>query len=59
VAASTTEVEGVIGYQAITVTPAKTAPMPQAALPSMMILPSVLFIRSMKNGSRLVRFSWA
>ena len=41
VVASTTEVEGVIGYHATTVTPAKTAPMPQAALPSMMILPAV------------------
>jgi len=41
VVASTTEVDGVIGYHATTVTPAKTAPMPQAALPSMMILPVV------------------
>ena len=43
-----------IGYQATTVTPANTAPRPQAALPSMMILPVVAFIRSMKNGSCLV-----
>ena len=48
VVASITEVDGVMGYHATTVTPAKTAPMPQAALPSMMILPAVWSIRSMK-----------
>ena len=48
VVASTTEVDGVIGYQATTVTPANTAPMPHAALPSMMIFPWVWSIRSMK-----------
>lgn len=37
-----------VGYQATTVTPAKTAPMAQAALPSMMIFPAVWSIRSMK-----------
>ena len=54
VVASISEVDGVMGYHATTVTPANTAPMPHAALPSMMILPLVWFIRSMKYGSCLV-----
>ncbi len=41
VVASTSEVEGVMGYHATTVTPANTAPMPAAALPSIMIFPAV------------------
>src|SRR5262245_60764333 len=40
------EEEGVIGYQATTVTPAIMQPMAAAALPSMRILPAVSFIRS-------------
>src|ERR1019366_4797459 len=43
---STSEEEGVIGYQVTTVQPANIAPSAQAALPSMMILPAVSFIRS-------------
>src|SRR6185312_17167366 len=38
---STTEDDGVMGYQPTTVTPANIAPMAAAALPSMMILPLV------------------
>src|SRR5690348_9546936 len=38
--------DGVIGYQATTVQPAITQPMAAAALPSMMILPAVLSMRS-------------
>src|ERR1700748_1143804 len=38
---STTDEEGVIGYQVTTVTPANMAPRAAAELPSMMILPSV------------------
>ena len=53
---SASEEEGVIGYQATTVTPAIMQPMAAAALPSMMILPAVLFIRSRRKGSVLVRF---
>src|SRR5438093_10020136 len=39
--------EGVIGYQATTVTPAIMQPMAAAAFPSMRILPAVSFIGSM------------
>ena len=42
-----------IGYQVTTVTPANMQPMAAAALPSMMILPAVSFIRSTRNGSCL------
>ena len=59
VVASTSEVDGVMGYHATTVTPANTAPMPHAALPSMMILPLVWFIGSMKYGSCLVKVAFA
>ncbi len=48
--------DGVIGYQVATVQPANTAPRAQAALPSMMILLPLAFIRSTRNGSVLVRF---
>src|SRR5947207_3246919 len=48
--------EGVIGYQATTVTPAIMQPMAAAALPSIRILPAVSFIGSNENGSCLVRF---
>ena len=40
--------EGVIGYQATTVTPASMQPIAAAALPSIRILPFVSFIGSMK-----------
>src|ERR1019366_2830056 len=43
---STSDDEGVMGYQVTTVQPANMAPSAQAALPSMMILPAVSFIRS-------------
>src|SRR2546426_8491874 len=51
--------DGVIGYQATTVTPAIMQPMAAAALASMMILPAISFIASMKKGSCLVRFASA
>src|SRR5437867_11996153 len=51
--------EGVIGYQATTVTPAIMQPMAAAELPSMRILPVVSFIRSMVNGSCFVKFAAA
>src|ERR1700690_1762720 len=38
---STSDDDGVIGYQMTTVAPAKTQPRAAAALPSMMILPAV------------------
>src|SRR5438132_12662840 len=51
--------DGVIGYQATTVTPASMQPMAAAALPSMRILPAVLFIGSMQYGSCFVKFASA
>src|ERR1051325_719175 len=51
--------DGVMGYQATTVTPAIMQPMAAAALPSMRILPAVSFIGSMRNGSCFVRFASA
>src|SRR2546430_15296717 len=51
--------DGVIGYQATTVTPASMQPIAAAALPSIRILPAVLFIGSMQYGSCLVRFASA
>src|SRR6266581_4072618 len=53
---SQSDEDGVIGYQATTVTPAIMQPIAAAALPSMRILPAVLFIGSMKNGSCFVKF---
>ena len=47
--------DGVIGYQATTVTPAIMQPMAAAALPSIRILPAVSFIGSIENGSCLVK----
>src|SRR5215470_3410917 len=47
--------DGVIGYQATTVTPAIMQPMAAAALPSMRILPAVAFIFSMTYGSCFVK----
>ena len=49
---STSEEDGVIGYQVTTVTPANSAPIAAAALPSTMILPAVASIRRTANGSR-------
>src|SRR5258708_21031754 len=46
--------EGVIGYQATTVTPAIMQPMAAAAFPSMRILPALSFIVSLTHGSCLV-----
>ena len=48
--------EGVIGYQAITVTPAIMQPSAAAALPSTSTIPAVLFIRSTAYGSCLTRW---
>src|SRR6266436_1931842 len=56
---SQSEDEGVIGYQATTVTPAIMQPMAAAALPSMRILPAVSFIDSITYGSCFVRFASA
>ena len=44
-----------MGYQVTTVTPANMQPSAQAALPSMMILPAVSFMRSTRYGSVLVK----
>src|ERR1700752_3082694 len=44
---STSDDEGVIGYQVTTVHPANMQPSPAAELPSTMILPAVLSMRSM------------
>jgi hypothetical protein len=44
---STSEDEGVMGYQVTTVHPANMQPRAAAELPSMMILPAVLSMRSM------------
>src|ERR1017187_641193 len=46
---STSDDEGVMGYQVTTVQPANMQPSAQAALPSMMILPAVSFMRSTWN----------
>src|SRR6202142_1602056 len=44
---STSDDEGVIGYQVTTVQPANMHPIAAAELPSTMILPAVLFMRWM------------
>ncbi len=49
---STSDDEGVIGYQVTTVTPAKSAPSAHAALPSTMIFPRVASMRRTAYGSR-------
>src|SRR5580693_3115020 len=51
--------DGVMGYQVTTETPAKRAPIAQAELPSIIILPSVLYMGSTKNGSCFLIFSLA
>src|SRR5690348_16246993 len=56
---SAREDEGVIGYQLNTVHPAKTQPRAEAELPSMMIFPRFLSIRSMRYGSAFVRLAVA
>ena len=43
-----------MGYQVTTVTPANMEPSAAAELPSMMIMPLVLSMRSTLNGSALV-----
>ncbi len=55
ISVSTSEEDGVMGYQVTTVTPANMAPRAHAALPSTMILPAVAFMRSTRQGSALVR----
>src|SRR5579864_5713063 len=56
---SHSEDEGVIGYQATTVTPAIMQPMAAAAFPSIRILPAVSFIGSMTYGSCFVKVASA
>src|SRR5438105_10491194 len=56
---SASDDDGVIGYQLSTVHPAKTHPRAEAELPSIMILPMFLFIRSMRYGSAFVRLAVA
>jgi hypothetical protein len=51
--------DGVIGYHVTTVTPPKIEPIAAAALPSMMIFPSVAFIRSTRHLFWRGRFSFA
>ena len=53
--ASASEVEGVIGYQAATVAPAKTQPSPAASLPEIMILPLVSFAARTLSGNGSVK----
>ena len=48
---STSEDEGVMGYQVTTVTPPNIAPRAAAAFPSMMIFPRLASIRRISNGS--------
>ncbi len=55
ISVSTSDDEGVIGYHVTTVIPANIQPSAQAALPSMMILPAVAFMRSTRYGSVLVK----
>ncbi len=52
---STSDDDGVIGYQLTTVTPANRQPSAVAALPSITIFPAVAFIRSTRQRSVLVR----
>src|SRR5215831_8668921 len=47
--------DGVIGYQATTVTPANMQPIAAAALPSTSTWPAVLSIRATRYGSRFWR----
>src|SRR5678815_2405509 len=56
---SQSDEDGVIGYHATTVTPAIMQPIAAAAFPSMRIMPCVLFIGSMVNGSCFVKVASA
>src|SRR5436190_12629598 len=56
---SQSEDEGVIGYQATTVTPASMQPIAAAAFPSMRILPAVSFIGWIEYGSCFVKLASA
>src|SRR3569832_2384008 len=51
--------DGVIGYQVTTVTTPNIPPIAVVVLPSMMILPAVLFIRSMRQRFWRGRFAFA
>jgi hypothetical protein len=57
--ASISDVDGVIGYHAPTVAPAYTQPRPAAVLPSIMMWPAVLSMRSTRSGSGQGRCSFA
>src|ERR1043166_7982304 len=59
ISVSTSELDGVMGYHVTTVTPANMQPRAAAALPSIMILPAVSFMRSIQNGSCLVKVASA
>src|SRR5947207_13761407 len=56
---SQSEDEGVMGYQATTVTPAIMQPIAAAVLPSIRILPAVSFIGSMTYGFGVVKLAVA
>src|SRR5215471_7793719 len=56
---SQSDEDGVIGYQATTVTPAIMQPIAAAALPSIRILPAVSFIGWRTYGSCFVKFASA
>ena len=51
--------DGVMGYQATTVTPAIMQPMAAAEFPSIRIFPTASVIRSSQNGSCLVKLASA
>ena len=57
--ASISELDGVIGYHATTVTPANIEPSAADVLPSMRILPAVRLRRSTLNGSASLGFAAA
>ena len=57
--ASTTEVDGVNGYQDATVAPPYTQPSPTAVFPSIKILPSFLLVALSLSGSGHSKFSLA
>src|SRR5947207_9530267 len=56
---SQSDEDGVIGYQATTVTPAIMQPIAAAVLPSIRILPAVSFIGSMTYGFGVVKLAVA
>ena len=57
--ASISDVEGVIGYHGATVAPAYTQPRAAAVLPSIMMNPLVLSMRSTRSGSGQGRLALA